>query len=131
MHNIPTHHAMGLFIAGQCLGEQEWQDKARTFMAKAVRKQDVAGFWSENSGPVVGYNFVYVDALGVYYHFSRDPVVLEALKRAARFHALAIWPDSTCVSTIDERQVYHSRIPVGNVGFTWTPEGRGFMRKQL
>ena len=131
VHNIPTHHAMSLFIAGQCFGESEWQDAARRFMAKVVKKQDAAGFWSEHSGPVVGYNFVYVDALGIYYHFSRDPIVLEALGRAARFHALSIWPDSTCVSTIDERQIYHKGIRAGNVGFTWTDEGRGFMRKQL
>ncbi len=131
VHNIPTHHAMALYIAGVSFGNEEWQDAARKFMAKVVAKQDPAGFWSEHFGPVVGYNEVYVDALGIYYHFSRDPVVLEALQRSARFHASMLWPDGSPVACIDERQVYHAGVSVGNVGFTWTPEGRGYLRQQL
>jgi len=131
VHNIPTHHAMALYIAGVCFDNADWRDAATAFMAKVVAQQDPAGFWSEHFGPVVGYNRVYVDALGVYYHFSHDPVALEALGRSAAFHATVLWPDGTAVSAIDERQIYHDSVDVGNVGFTWTSEGRGFLLKQL
>ncbi len=131
VHNIPTHHAMSLYIAGVCFENEEWKSAATAFMARAVEKQDPAGFWSENFGPVVGYNFVYVEALGIYYQFSQDPVVLEALKRAANFHASVLLPNGSSVACIDERQLYHSGVAKGNVGFSWTPEGRGFLLKQV
>ncbi len=131
VHNIPTHHAMALYIAGMCFENEDWKNAADAFLAKVIAGQDPAGFWSEHFGPVVGYNMVYVEALGVYYHFSKAPIVLDALGRSARFHASVLWPDGSCVAAIDERQIYHSGISTGNVGFTWTPEGRGFLLKQL
>ncbi|MEA3401761.1 MAG: hypothetical protein U9R79_11025 [Armatimonadota bacterium] len=131
VHNIPTHRAMALYIAGECFGEQDWKDRARQFMAKAVGEQDPVGFWSEHSGPVVGYNCVYIDAMGIYFHHSQDPVVLDALERAARFHASILWPDGSAVAAIDERQIYHGGVRVGDVGFTHTPVGRGYMLAQL
>jgi len=131
VHNIPTHHAMALCIAGVCFDNEDWRDAAQAFMARAVGEQDPVGYWSEHSGPVVGFNRVYVDALGVYYHFSKDPIALEALERAAGFHAAVLWPDGSAVAAIDERQTYHAGVDVGNVGLTWTPEGRGFLLKQL
>jgi len=131
VHNIPTHHAMGLYIAGVCFDRNEWKQAAAAFMAKSVGEQDPVGYWSEHYGPVVGYNEVYVDALGIYYHFSKDPVALEALQRSAKFHASVLWPDGSSVAAIDERQIYHKGIETGNVGFSCTPEGRGFLLKQV
>jgi len=131
VHNIPTHHAMGLYIAGVCFDNDDWKRAATAYMARVVKKQDPVGYWSEHSGPVVGYNRVYVDALGIYYHFARDPVVLPALERSAKFHASVLWPDGSAVACIDERVIYHKRVDVGNVGFAWTPEGRGFLLKQV
>ncbi len=131
IHNIPTHHAMALYIAGECFGNEEWKSAARAFMARVVEAQDPAGFWSEHYGPVVGYNEVYVDALGIYYHWSQDPVVPEALKRSAHFHASILWPDGSSAAAIDERQIYHAGRELGNVGFSQTPEGRGFVLSQV
>ena len=131
VQNIPAHHAMALYIAGQAFDNADWRDAAKAFMAKVVAEQDPAGFWTEHFGPVVGYNEVYVDALGVYYAFSKDPVVLEALKRSADFHARILWPDGSAVSCIDERQIYHAGIATGTIGFSFTPEGRGYLLQQL
>ena len=131
VHNIPTHHAMALYIAGMCFDNDDWKQAAAAFMAKAVAEQDPVGFWSEHFGPVVGYNMVYLDALGVYYHFSKDPVALRALERSAHFHACVLWPDGSPVSAIDERQIYHDGVDIGNVGFSWTPEGRGYLLQQV
>jgi hypothetical protein len=131
VHNIPTHHAMALYIAGVCFDNEDWRSAATAFMAKAVGEQDPVGFWSEHFGPVVGYNAVYVDAMGIYYHFSKDPVVLDALRRSATFHSSVLWPDGSPVSCIDERQIYHKGVSAGNVGFSWTPEGRGYLLNQV
>ena len=99
-------------------------------MARVVEETE-GGYWSEHCGPVVGYNAVYVEALGVYYHASNDPVALDALERSARFHASVLWPDGSSVACIDERQAYRKGVTIGNVGFSWTPEGRGFLLQQL
>ena len=123
--NIPTHHAMGLYIAGQLFNRPEWCEQSKAFMAKMVDAQDPGGFWTENHGPVVSYNFVYTDALGVYYAVSKDEMVLSALEKAAKFHSAMTYPDGSSVETVDERNPYHGGISVGNVGFTFTPEGRG------
>jgi len=130
-HNIPCHHAMALAIAGRVFNEPDWRAGAELMMHKVIEEQDPAGFWSENFGPVVGYNKVYIDALGVYYAETKDPLALDALTRAAKFHAAVLWSDGSEVACIDERQIYHDRRDIGNVGFSWTPEGRGYLVSQV
>ncbi len=130
VHNIPTHHAMGTFIAGQALGQKPWSTAAAAFMTRVVAAQDPNGFWSEHYGPVVNYNRVYVEAIGIYYSVSRDPSVLNALNRSARFHSAFIYPDGTPIETIDERNPYHGNVTFPNVGFTFSAEGRAYIRHQ-
>ncbi len=126
VHNIPTHHAMALYIAGKALGRPEWQEQAAEFMQKVVAAQQEGGYWSENAGPVVGYGYVYVEALGIYYAVSGDERVLPALKKSAAFHRQFTYPDGSGVAVVDQRNPYHAGIGDGamNVGFTMTPEGR-------
>lgn len=132
VHNIPTHHAMGLYIAGKALDRPEWCEQAKAFMAKVVSYQNPIGFWSEHVGPVVGYNFVYSDALGTYYAASGDKTVLPALERAAVFHGNFTYPDGSRVETVDERHPYHGGgAGIANVGFSFTPEGRGYLLQQM
>lgn len=130
MANIPAHHAMGLYIAGQTLGHPEWCTTAAAFMKRVCDDQSPDGYWSEHSGPVVGYNFVYMDAVGSYYGASHDPAVLPALRRGAVFHTHFTYPDGSAIETIDERQVYHRSPYFPNAGFSFTPEGRALMRRQ-
>ena len=130
IHNIPTHHAMGLYCAGTVFGRQDWQDQARAFMGRVVDAQSEHGWWSENFGPVVSYNFVYSESLGTYCAMSGDLQVLDALERAARFHANYVYPDGSVVETVDERNPYHRGVRLGNVGFSLTPAGRGFLQQQ-
>lgn len=141
VHNILAHNAMALYCAGGCLAREDWKATARTAMARVVAAQDPGGWWSEHSGPVVAYNFVYVEALGLYYAMSRDAGVLDALRRAGAFHSIFIYPNGTVVETIDERNPYEAATshgdvgfnftPVeGNVGFSFAPEGRAFLQHQ-
>jgi len=130
VHNIPTHHAMGLYVAGEALERPEWRQQASDFMMKVVDKQSEGGYWSEHVGPVVSYNFVYVDALGTYYALSKDQRVLPALERSSRFHRYFVYPNGDRVETVDERNPYHAGIATGNVGFTFSPEGRSYLKQQ-
>ena len=129
-HNKPCHLAMALYCAGLCLDREDWKLVARDYMAKVVAAQSPYGWWSEHSGPVVGYNLVYVDALGAYYAMSHDEGVMPALQRAATFHTLFTYPNGSEVETVDERNPFHKRIVSGNVGFSFTPTGRGFLAHQ-
>jgi hypothetical protein len=129
-HNKPCHLAMALYCAGMCFERDDWKQVARDYLAKVVAAQSPFGCWSEHCGPVVGYNFVYVDALGTYYAMSHDAGVMPALQRAAGFHTLFTYPNGSPVETVDERNPYHQGIVAGNVGFSFTPAGRGFLLHQ-
>ncbi|MCZ6634620.1 MAG: hypothetical protein O7G87_14540 [bacterium] len=130
VHNIPAHHAMGLFCAAKVFGRTDWKDQAQAFMREVVAAQSEYGWWAEHDGPVVSYNFVYVEAVGVYYAMSGDAEVLNALKRAAQYHAGCTYPDGSSVETVDGRNPYHEGVRLGNVGFCHTAEGRGFLLQQ-
>ncbi|HET6453111.1 MAG TPA: hypothetical protein VFI02_01785 [Armatimonadota bacterium] len=129
--NIPTYHAMGLYLAGKTFDRPEWRKQAKDFLARVIAAQDPSGFWSENFGPVVRYNSVYIEALGAYYSISGDEMVLPALARAAKFHANLLYPDGSLVETLDERNPYHAGLWFPSSGMTLNPEGRGLVLQQL
>ncbi len=131
MANIPTHNSMGLYLASKIFNKPEWEKAAVDYLHKSVAAQHPDGYWTEHKGPVVNYNFVYVDALGAYYGMSHDPVVLPALQRSARFHSAMLYPDGRSVETVDERNPFHEGLAGINVGFAFSPEGRAYCRRQL
>ena len=130
VHNIPAHHAMGLYCAGQVFEREAWCKQARDFLHQIADVQATDGWWAEHEGPVVAYNLVYVDSLGVYYALSGDEKVLEAIERASRYHAACVYPDGSLLETIDGRNAYHTGVRLGNAGFSHTPAGRGFLAQQ-
>ena len=130
IHNIPAHHAMGLYCAGQVFEREAWCDQARDFLHQVTDAQAADGWWAEHEGPVVAYNLVYVDSLGVYYALSGDEQVLDAIERASRYHAACVYPDGSLLETIDGRNSYHTGVRLGNAGFSHTPAGRGFLAQQ-
>src|ERR1051325_3876104 len=130
VHNIPAHHAMGLYVAGKALDRPEWCERARAFLAQVAQAQDTNGFWSEHVGPVALHNLVDVDALGTYYSVSQDEAVLPAMQRAVRFHPNFTYPDGSQIETIDERNAYAKTFHLPGPAFTFTAEGRGYLRQQ-
>jgi hypothetical protein len=130
VHNIPTHDSMGIYFAGLALEREDWLDQAVKFSHRVADAQSEHGWWPEHDGPVVAYNFVYVDALGTLYTMCKDDRLLEVLDRAARFHAAFAYPDGSMVETVDGRNWYHDTIRPGNPGFSHTPQGRGFLAQQ-
>ncbi len=143
VHNIPAHHAMGLYAAGKILQRPEWCRQAEGFLRRVAAAQAEGGYWAEGGGPVVRYNFVYVDALGTYYALSGDAAVLPALEKAARFHRQFTYPSGQAVETIDGRNPLEMLFPSadsnrplpeaaaqGNVGFTCSAVGRAYLKQQ-
>jgi hypothetical protein len=131
IQNIPTHDAMGVYAFGQLMNRPDWMAAAKNYLDKVFAGQSIDGFWSENFGPVVMYNMVYVDAIGAYYAMSHDPKAQLALKRAAVYHSNFTYPDGSEVETVDERNPYHKSVVMPNVGFTFSPEGRGYIQHEL
>jgi hypothetical protein len=130
-HNMPTHNAMGLYDAGKIFNHPEWCAQSAAYLHHVADLQNPSGYWSEHSGPLIQYNRVYVEALGLYYAFSHDDSVLPALRRAAVYHSYLTYPDGTEVETVDERNPYSGKIHVPNVGFTYSAEGRGYLMRQI
>ena len=130
IENIPTHDGMALWLAGKVFYRQDWVKEATIYLHKAIAAQDPGGFWTENLGPVVNYNFVYMDTLGAYYAMSHDPKALPALVKGAAFHANFTYPDGTRVETVDERNAYDADIDMPNAGFSFSDLGRGYILRQ-
>lgn len=107
IHNIPAHHASGLYLAGQRFGRPEWMEQAVEYMQGVVNYQSEHGWWTEHVGPVVLYNRVYLEALALFYHFSRDEHVNGALVRGNKFHFNYTYPDGSSIETVDERNPYY------------------------
>ncbi len=128
--NIPTHLAMGLYIAGQTLDRPEWCAHATEFLHKVLAAQSENGYWSEGHGPVVNYNFVYVDAFGIYYALSHDQAALQAVQRASKFHRSFTYPDGNSVETVDQRNPFHNDVAPGGPGFTFDKIGRTYLASQ-
>ncbi|MGH9469700.1 MAG: hypothetical protein ACRD1N_05075, partial [Terriglobia bacterium] len=131
VHNMPAHHAMGLYFASMVFHKPEWRALAIAYLHRVAAAQYSDGYWSEHSGPVVLYGTVYVEALGTYLAVSNDQTLLPVLRKSAVFHAHFTYPDGTDVETIDERNPYWGQVRVPNVGFTFSPEGRGYLRRQI
>ena len=121
---------MGLYFAGLTFERDDWKDQALTFSHRVVEAQSEYGWWPEHDGPVVTYNFVYIDAIGTLYTMCQDERLLESLARAAQFHAAFVYPDGSMVETVDGRVWYHEGVRPGNPGFSHTPQGRGFLAQQ-
>ena len=67
IHNIPAHHAMGLYCAGQVFEREAWCVIRRAIFCTSYRCPSRRRLVGRARGPVVAYNLVYVDSLGVYY----------------------------------------------------------------
>jgi len=106
IHNIPSHHATALFLAGELFDRPEWQQQAREFMQLVVAAQSLHGWWTEHVGPIVLYNRVYIEALGMYYTLSKDESVLPAIERGNRYHLNYMYPNGAMIETVDERNPY-------------------------
>ena len=132
VHNIPTWNGMSLYRAGKTFDNTEWLNVGRDMIYKAVSEQQAGGYWSEHGGPTTSYNYVYVHAIGLYYEFSGDEGVIDALYKATQFHINFTYPDGVPVETIDGRVKYRGTpSDSAHAAFSIFPEGRRYVKKLL
>ena len=131
LHNMASHHAMGLYFAGKVFERPDWCEQSADILHRLVQAQFADGYWTEHSGPLILYDKVYIEALGLYLAVSHDESVRAALRKASIYHAYFTYPDGTDVETIDERNPYLGKVRVPNVGFTFSPEGRGYLMREI
>lgn len=121
--------AAALFLAGKTFGHADWESTGATVLRRlAETEQDPAGFWGEHNpqGPTIGYNYLTTLAVGVYYEHSRNPVALQALRRATTFHASYTYPDGNAVELLNDRNRYWEVSPWAHFAFSHFPDGRGY-----
>ena len=107
IHNIPVWQAMCLHRAGQFFDKPDWIEAGDSLIANACTAQQDDGYWHEGKGPSVGYNMVYMHALGMYYAHGGAVDVLPAIKRGTAFIQACTYPNGAYVDTVDGRRRYH------------------------
>jgi len=111
VHNIPVWQAMTVHRAGQYFGRQDWIDGGDALIANTCKAQHPDGFWAEHKGPTIGYNAVYMFALGMYFAHGGKVDVLPAIRRGTEYMQMFTYPSGAGVDTIDGRQHYHAVKP--------------------
>ena len=128
----PNHYAQWasiLHFAGYVFGNKEWEQLGASVLRRfADTEQTADGYWGEHnqSGPTTGYNHLTLTGLALYYEYSKDPVILPALRRATDFHKYFTYPDGTPVEVINDRNRYWGVSAWGQFAFTNFPDGRRY-----
>jgi hypothetical protein len=127
----PNHYAQWaelLYLAGLVFEKPQWVKLGSTILHRFAMEQTPEGFWGEHShaGPTTGYDHLTLSAVAVYWEHSKDPVVLEALRRSLTFHENFTYPDGTPVETINDRNRYWRVSPWAQFAFSNFPDGRRY-----
>ena len=128
----PNHYAQWaglLYLAGRVFDKPEWVKLGSEILHRfAVTEQTPDGYWGEHSraGPTTGYDHLTLSAVALYGEYSRDPAVLQALRRSTDFHMHFTYPDGTPVETINDRNRYWGVSPWAQFAFTHFPDGRRY-----
>lgn len=130
LHNIQAYSA-AILVRGACLmGLDALAPAGEAFLRRIAALQTEDGYWPEGGCPTVGYNFVYLQALGLYYAATRAAWVRPHLERGQAFHRRFTYPDGTGVETIDSRVRHHQTPPViGGLAFLPFPAGRELVER--
>lgn len=105
----PNHYAQWaalLLLGGLTFGDKEWARLGQQILRRfAVTDQSPDGFWGEHNraGPTVGYDYLTLTGVALYYEYSKDAAVLPALRRSLDFHKHYTFLDSTPVDVLNDR----------------------------
>ena len=128
----PNHYAQWaqlLYLAGELFDRPNWKELGGRILRRfAAVEQSPDGFWGEHTrlGPTIGYNHLTLSAVAFYYEHSKDPVALEALRRALTFHENFTYPDGTPVETMNNRNRYWNVSAWSQFAFTHFSDGRRY-----
>jgi hypothetical protein len=128
----PNHYAQWgalLMMGGITFGDKEWERLGKQILRRfAVTDQSPDGFWGEHNraGPTVGYDHLTLTAVALYYEYSKDAVVLPALRRSLDFHKNYTFLDGTPVDVINDRNRRWNVSAWGQFAFSHFADGRGY-----
>lgn len=93
--NQSSHYLVAFQCYANGSGDPLYRDLARIFARRWIRGQSPAGYHMEATGPCGSYIGMTHWHEAVYYRLSRDPAILESLRRSYRFfnHTVAPEPD--------------------------------------
>ena len=128
----PNHYAIyasTLLLGGRVFGNPEWERLgARVLHRFAAEEQAPDGYWGEHSraGPTMGYDYLTVTQIALYWEVTQDPAALKALRRSTDFHKHYTYPDGAPVETINDRNRHWEVSMWGHFGFSHFPDGRRY-----
>lgn len=127
------------YLAGRMFDNKEWEKFGSQAMHRLANgEQTPDGYWGEHTdnGPAIGYNYLTMTGVALYYEHSRDQDALQALRRATDFHKYFTYPDGAPVEVINGRNRRWAVSPWGHFGFSHFDDGRryaefltGFLRE--
>jgi hypothetical protein len=128
----PNHYAQYaqlLYLAGRVFDNPNWMKLGSAILHRfSTTEQAPDGFWGEHSrsGPTVGYDYLTLSSVALYWEWSKDPAALAALRRSTAFHTRCTYPDGTPVETLNNRNRYWGVSAWAQFAFTHLPEGRRY-----
>ncbi|KAF0219933.1 MAG: hypothetical protein FD174_1657 [Geobacteraceae bacterium] len=129
-YNLQLVQAVALSMAAKTLHKPQWEHVSSNFIRTVISNQSEDGFWSEHNGPLVDYNFIYMNALGIYYAETSDESARAALEKGAHYLYKMRYLDGSNVETVDERNYYRKDIREGNIGFAFSDIGASYINEQ-
>ncbi|MBI1971526.1 MAG: hypothetical protein HYS52_01605 [Candidatus Wildermuthbacteria bacterium] len=98
-HGFISNHCAGAAAAlmgvGALLGNDVYRIHAQKLVALILRHQSSEGWFLEYEGPDPGYETLGISYLSSYYRDTKDPDVLNAVRRSVEFFAYCVHPDGT------------------------------------
>lgn len=128
----PNHYVQWaelIYLAGRVFGKPDWVRLGTQILHRfATVEISPDGFWGEHEHdlPTPGYDYLTLDAVGVYWEHSHDPAALAAVRRNLTFHENFTYPDGKPVEVIDDRNRYWEVSPYGHFAFSLFPDGRRY-----
>ncbi|MCD6404352.1 MAG: hypothetical protein J7M19_00835 [Planctomycetes bacterium] len=125
-----AYFAADVYTAGRVLERPDWLQLGETLMLRLAAHEKDGGFHERRDVPVVGYNWLSVNALGEYYFQSGDERVLANLKRCAEFCCRTMLPNLTIMLAWDGRTNAYWTPMYGHFVLLLTPHGRALAHKR-
>jgi hypothetical protein len=93
--NHQALYAVAFHNAAQLTGEERFERRARLNIERIIRKQSSEGWYEEYGGADPGYESLGIFYLATYWRRTRDPQVLESLRRSVEFLSHFVHPDGS------------------------------------
>ncbi|MGH9325087.1 MAG: hypothetical protein ACRD2B_00145 [Terriglobia bacterium] len=128
----PNHYVQWaelIYLAGRVFGKPGWVRLGTQILHRfATVEISPDGFWGEHEHdlPTPGYDYLTLDAVGVYWEHSKDPAARAAIRKDLTFHENFTYPDGKPVEVIDDRNRYWEVSPYGHFAFSLFPDGRRY-----